>query len=583
VLQSLGPRASLRLGAWLAALAEGVAAPSFAGSIGALLEAAVDADLTDAEREAVAEALDPRARAVLDAAGFDTLGCFERLCAAVRSDQRGNLSRCLARLVSLVRSPQDRRRVGAILRARLAAAPERRSRSHGQLPFIACLADEIGANGIPDDFDEEVCAAVDLEATALVRPNSDFLLLGLGRRAGDEATLRAVFDGLASPWVRGQLLRRLPVDALRTMALEDLPGAIDNALARSFAFESVIRARGDLLDDEACTRVLTVVDRENAEMTVVQVSALIEAWSQHKEAPTCFTRLWSSLGEALAALSDDYAARVVDIVATRFPSDRLPCPPMVAWTQQVATRVPSARAAAWPRWIHKLSASTQSHRSPADAAVKPWHEGDAATLAFRAYSFALDDPGAWDRLPGPAVLALLERVGPCLPDFYTLSVMLRLGARAPDITTYSWTAPHRDAHAVATGTKFVNGALLETHLTIPFADALLDVLSSTDVGDRTLATLARHPRLRAAIRERIDEYREFDLGRTTNFVASHGRALLMQLCEEFLPDSFAEGAAPASLRPVAQNLCAEALARHATRDELDALVTRWISQDRRDR
>lgn len=581
-LEGLGARGPLRLGAWIVAASEGALSGERVRDVAAALEASLALPWVDAEREALAEAFDSAARDAFEASGADVIGWFARLVVAIGSDQRGNLSRTIAVLATLLRGPAELRRAFLFVRARLESLPERRWRSVALQPLVLCLADEVIARGIPDDLGAVLVALVELEATALVRPNADFLLLGVGRRAGalgDGATVRAVFDGLASHWVRGQLIRRIVPHHLAVLPVDDLPGAIENLLARMFAFESVVRARGPYFDDEGFDRALALAESPHAEVLVVQFAALVHACARHPRGAHRLTRIWERLGAALEGLADDFAARVLDALAECFPSAPTD-PAVVAWAHRRAATFDTARASLWPAWITGRAPMPVPSPTPPDLLAPAWKDRDAATLAYRACSFTLDDPDAWSGVPVHVARELLQRIGPAEPTVFTVSVVLALAVRAVGVSLEGWHRDHRAALAVARGLVAVDAALLDAHPSRAFVRALLDIRVGDPASDRALAAVVRHPAMAGAIRARLAEYREFDLGRTTGFVARHGRALLLRLCDFFLADSFPEGLVLQHMRPIAQNLCAEALARYASTDELRALVRRWVSRDR---
>lgn len=515
------------------------------------LQFACSEPLDDTERATLARALARRTRVALARYGWTIVEAAMALFEGVVSDYYGALGEVVRAVVELTEGTAVESSTRVRLVARLARHPEAHYRVGAAGAVIESLGRHITRGAPLQGALTEIRALLDLEAAAAAKPTSDFVRFGIGRRAWSLAryeTVRTVFDRLENPWVKGQLIRQAPLEALRDHDISGWLPEITNPLARAFSLVRFIEARGEQLSETAEDNVLSACRFEYDELTVSALEALLRCWakgSQRAERLRCF---WKTFGEPIGSLTGTFACRVA-----RALGDEPGAPDAFrAWANQVAP-TPS---------------SVEPHRRiPVDGAFAL----DGEFLAVRLRSLAFLHPDLLATMSHEEATRVCHHVGESEATVDSVAVLLRLARHAQPLD--SWGHIHRLAVSVGCGDVAPDDVLTDADATDALVEALVEWLAPTESGDALIARAAKFPAVRRAIRAREVEYREFDLGRTTALVAMHGRRMLGVLLGIFFDASFA--GPPAARKPTAQRICAEALARCATETEFDALVERW--------
>jgi hypothetical protein len=523
--------------------------------IAARLESAAAASLSDAERGVLGQALGIKARDAFRRAGISVTEAAFTLMEGTSSDYYNVLSQMVAMLVRLIDGS-----IGAdVIRRRIirfiAKHPERHFRGRTLGPLISALARDLEGGAPLNDALGEMRELLEIEAQASSNPTSDFVRFGIGRRAwtlGRHDVVHAVFGGMENHWVRGQLLRQAPLQALRHMDISCWLFEISNPLARAFALYRFIEARGDALEGEAAARVLSLALFEYEELTVSAIECLLTHWTAGPGRDARLAQIWSVLGHRIEKLDGNFAHRIVRALGAH---QELP--------------------EAWAAWSHTHAVNAIEGVSVKHLSVRPDAILDGAWWAARLRSLALEDDRTWDGLTSEEARQLCARIGTSPPSVDTIAALLRIGQDADAFST--WDEEHQIAVRIARRELAPESVLADSGSSARVLEALAEWLAPTPEGDELVARHARAPALRRVILQREAEYREFDLGRTTRLVSGHGRKMLLVLVGWFFDASFS--GPDGSRRPTAQRLCAEAMARFATDEEFDALVARWQPTD----
>jgi hypothetical protein len=544
-----------------------------AHKIAARIKHANQSGAGDAERAALARSITRHARDALAHHGIDAVALLATLAHGITSNYYGALSQTIASLLDLLvddpRAPPLRLELAVALRGGNVYG---RHQTVGQ--FADAIAAAVVAQGVSAATLREVCAVVELEASSTHRPSSDFVRFGIGRAAwtfGELAIARRVFVAIDNAWVRGQLLRQAPHEALARLDVSAWLAEITNPLARCFALVRFVRARGPELPAASLDAVFAAARSEYPELLVSAIEALLDHWIRGPEADANAARLWNEFQADWSVFEGDYAYRVVDALA------RLPIPldgPLLEWARKVARDASEGRRARWPKSI--VGAPSAALPEPREALDIATTDADGQWLAARWRSLSLAGHEPWRDLADDALEALVARVAKAEPTVDTVALLLRFGHRTRAAID---AMAHVHELALALARREVEASDLLPHAAADpvLAEALVEHLAPTPEGDAMLARSANHPAIRGVVRGRAPEYREFDLGRTTALVEHHGRRTLMQLVGQFFDESF-EMRAPSRRKPTAQRLCAEAMARWLTREEFDALATRWTGE-----
>jgi hypothetical protein len=539
-----------------------------------MLEGALTASLSDVERRAIVEAFSPELRIVFASVEVDLLQLSLAFLDATSSDYHGSVSACVRASMGLVNGERERFETSRTIVSRLMRLREPQYRGTAAGAVLEGLARSIEEYGVSSEFEDELDELVSLEAAAVHRPNGDFVRFGLARRSwalDRPDVVGSVLQRIESPWVRGQVIRQAPLEALGRHPCADLLALVSNPLACVFALVRVVEARGDRLTPSELALVFEKAKSDESEFVVLAVDALARHWATRSEGVRRFDRLWRELEEAIRPLRGEFAWRVVDGVAAGW--EALPSG-FRSWAAERMEEAPLPRRGSWPNPDAATNFAPLAARvEPFDAVAVALRSSDATTAVAVLRSWGIGCVDWWRAVNSEDRGKILTLVGPgpLTPD--SCALILRLATGNGAIDTANWAPAHIVAFEVAIAPLTLTARVSEIRTEL--AEALLECWAGTDDREPLLAGAVTLPVFRAAIRRRADEYREFDLGRTTALVASQGRPMLVRLAAEFFRDSF-EGRGDASSRkPTAQRLCAEAVARFATPREFDVLVSHF--------